>query len=489
MEHHFVHRYAAGELAVLGVFNRASDLRGDLERNFGDEGAITEVGGRINDIVKKMLAEFAASERKEQADTVSVVSAGQRNTVIGLIAGLIGGIILALLLGGVIAKPIVGMTATMERVAKGDRAVEVPGRGRRDEVGTMADAVQVFKDAAIQNERLQSESETTRKRQEEERNAEAAKTRTVVDEVGRAMGALVRGDLTHRITADLAAEYAKIKQDYNSTADRLSEIVGSIVSSANQIGHAASEVSQASHDLAGRTEQQAANLEETAAAMEEMTATVNKNAKNSGQTNQLVAGAQHEAVAGGHVVTNAVTAMGSIENSSRQISEIVNVIDDIAFQTNLLALNAAVEAARAGDVGKGFAVVATEVRSLAQRSSEAAKEIKQLITTSNEHAAGGVKLVNDTGTALGAIVISVEKIASMMGEIAGASKEQATGLGKVNSAVTQMDEMTQQNAAMVEQITAAARSLATEAGQMVQLVSFFKLNDGAPINQPIATTT
>ena len=401
-------------------------------------------------------------------------------TIMVLVIAVSGVLILLLgwLVGTSAARPVQKLTRTMLVLAGGNNEIDVEGSARRDEFGEMARALLVFRDNGIENRRLQVEAEDNRIRADEQKAAEAERTRKVVGEMAAAMEALSRGDLTHRIRAEFPEDYAKIRSDYNATTERLSEIVTDIVKAASLIGNTASEVSQAADDLAGRTEQQAANLEETAAAMEEMTATVNRNAENTANTNEIVGGAQQEAVSGGQIVSNAVTAMGSIEISSRKISENVSAIDNIAFQTNLLALNAAVEAARAGDAGKGFAVVAAEVRSLAERASVAAKEIKQLITVSNQHVSDGVRLVNDTGSSLKDIVTSVKQIATLMGEVATASSEQARGLEEVNAAVNQMDQMTQQNAAMVEETTAAAKSLAVEAGQLVELVSFFKLVSG-----------
>jgi len=334
---------------------------------------------------------------------------------------------------------------------------------------------------------LQGEVEQAHERDEASRAARQAEQQAIVSNLAEGMEALVRGDLTHRITAEFPEDYTKLKDDFNATADRLGEIVGDIRGAADQIGNAAGEISQGTDDLAGRTEQQAANIEETAAAMEEMTATVQKNAENAKQSSALVENTRTSAETGGSVVKEAVAAMSQIEGSSKEINDIVNVIDDIAFQTNLLALNAAVEAARAGDAGKGFAVVASEVRSLAQRSSDAAKEIKALIDKSNSQVTSGVRLVNQTGEALAGIIEGVQKVSTIVGEITHASSEQATGLVEVNSAIGQMDEMTQQNAAMVEENTAAARALASEASQLVQLISFFKVGQSKAAAKPTPT--
>ncbi len=426
---------------------------------------------------------WTALVRAPETEAYPAIDSTRRHMIIFQIIAAV--IILALgwFIGVRFARPAVRLTDAMGVLAGGDHQLEVPETGRRDEYGAMAKAVQVFKDNAIENARLQSEVEEARTRDEAARAARQAEQESVVSNLAAGLASLVRGDLTHRIAADFPGDYAKLKEDFNATGDRLSEIVGDIRAAADQIGNAAGEISQGTDDLAGRTEQQAANIEETAAAMEEMTSTVQKNAENASQSTTLVGDTRGGAESGGEIVREAVTAMSAIETSSKEIGEIVNVIDDIAFQTNLLALNAAVEAARAGDAGKGFAVVASEVRSLAQRSSEAAKEIKALIDKSNNQVNTGVRLVNQTGDALAGIIEGVQKVSAIVTEIAQASSEQATGLVEVNSAIGQMDEMTQQNAAMVEENTAAARSLAGEASQLVQLISFFKVAQSAAAPQ------
>ncbi|WP_417694010.1 methyl-accepting chemotaxis protein [Roseibium sp.] len=299
-------------------------------------------------------------------------------------------------------------------------------------------------------------------------------TASALDDVNEKLLKLSQGDLTVRVTASYEGMFEELKNNLNDTADRLSEIVTEVANGAAEVSNASAEITSGTTDLSQRTEQQASSLEETSASMEEMAATIRQNAENAQQADQLVASANQVATRGGEVVTKAVSAMSRIESSSQKISDIIGVIDEIAFQTNLLALNAAVEAARAGDAGKGFAVVASEVRSLAQRSSEAAKDIKELIVESGGQVTDGVSLVNNTGETLDEIVNSVKKVADIVSEIAAASREQSTGVEEINKAVSQMDEMTQQNSSLVEENAAACRMLQSQAQNMTRRMAFFQ---------------
>ncbi|RAU22376.1 hypothetical protein CU669_09050 [Paramagnetospirillum kuznetsovii] len=383
----------------------------------------------------------------------------------------------------------------------------------------MAKAVQVFKQNAIDKLRMEAEQraaeEAQRTAEEEQRKREAAIVAEVAEvakaastgdldrridlegksgfllnlcegvnnlvhltgvalkDVAGVLGAVAQGDLTRRITGDYAGVFGQLKGDVNLTADKLFEVVSNINEAAGQITGAASEVAAGSQDLSERSEQQASALEETAASMEELAATVRQNSANAQQANQLAAGAREVASGGGQVVNDAISAMGRIEGSSQKIEDIVGMIDEIAFQTNLLALNAAVEAARAGDAGKGFAVVAQEVRNLAQRSAQASKEIKGLIAESSSQVRSGADLVKGAGKTLEDILGSVKRVADIVAEIAAASAEQASGIDQVNQAITQMDEMTQQNAALVEESTAAAHSLEDQARHLGEVMAFF----------------
>jgi len=298
-------------------------------------------------------------------------------------------------------------------------------------------------------------------------------------QVSTLLQAISRGDLTVRMQGDFHGVFARMRDDCNATVDQLKQIVGRIQSSASSINLAAGEIASGNTDLSRRTEQQAANLEETAASMEELTSIVKQNAEHARQANQLAIGAHGVASQGGEVVGQVVTTMSAIEASSKKIAEIISVIDGIAFQTNILALNAAVEAARAGEQGRGFAVVASEVRTLAQRSAGAAKEIKGLIEDSVGKVADGSALVRQAGTTMGEIVASVQRVTDIMADISAASQEQSSGIEQVNQAVVQMDETTQQNAALVEEASAAARSMEEQANLLAEAVSVFRTGAAA----------
>jgi len=295
-----------------------------------------------------------------------------------------------------------------------------------------------------------------------------------IDDLAEMLSAMANGDLSIRIRADYRGRFAELRDNANATAERLGNVVAQIQDATLEVKNAVAEISSGTQDLSQRTEQAASSLEETAALTEEMSTTVRQNAENAQSASGLADSATHTAEQGGVVVRKAVEAMAEIEGSAKQITDIIGVIDEIAFQTNLLALNASVEAARAGDAGKGFAVVAQEVRQLAQRSASASADIKSLIKNSNTQVQGGVELVNQAGKALGDIVDSIGKVASIVREISVASQEQTTGVQEVNSAVASMDQMTQQNAALVEESTAASGALDDQARKLAELISFFK---------------
>ena len=425
----------------------------------------------------------AWSDKYTAADTAAIANS-HTALVIGGVASLLLSALIGWFLSRVIAGPVALMTVAMNKLAGGDNTVDVPAVGRKDEVGQMADAVQTFKVAAIEKVRLEAEAAEQRRQVEAERGraeaerAEASQRQSlVVSSLATGLEKLSACVLTFRIETQFAPEYEKLRADFNAAMQQLQNSMKVVAANTSEIRSGAGEITQASDDLSKRTEQQAASLEETAAALDEITATVNKTAQGAREARDVVAQAKGDAEHSGTVVRDAVAAMSQIESSSQQITQIIGVIDEIAFQTNLLALNAGVEAARAGDAGKGFAVVAQEVRALAQRSAEAAKEIKALISASSQQVERGVSLVDETGKVLERIVTQVTQINALVGEIAASAQEQATGLAQVNTAVNQMDQVTQQNAAMVEESTAASHALARETEELSGLIARFDLGD------------
>ncbi|WP_438751621.1 methyl-accepting chemotaxis protein [Pararhizobium sp. O133] len=383
-----------------------------------------------------------------------------------------------------VADPIQRITAAMRRLAGGDIESDIPFTGRHDEIGAMAGAVQVFRENAIERARLEQDAEASRILSEEDRlerealkAREAAEVKFAVDNLAEGLSRLANGDVSHRIDTPFTATLDGVRGDFNSSAEKLHSALTRVAENACGIGAGANEIKVAIDDLAKRSEQQAAAVEETAAALEEITTVVKDSTKRALEAGQLVAGARNHAEQSGSVVRRAVDAMEQIEKSSSEISNIIGVIDEIAFQTNLLALNAGVEAARAGEAGKGFAVVAQEVRELAQRSANAAKEIKLLIIASKTQVQQGVQLVGDTGRALETIVTEVQEINRHVSAIVEAAQEQSSGLQQINTAVNQMDQDTQKNAAMVEETTAATHSLSREVVSLNELLTLFKLSD------------
>ncbi|WP_293404937.1 MULTISPECIES: methyl-accepting chemotaxis protein [unclassified Neorhizobium] len=403
-----------------------------------------------------------------------------------------------------ITRPINLLRARMASLAAGQTEAPVDGQDRRDELGQMAQAVAVFRDNAAEKVRLESEAEEARMLAEQDRlERDAQKSRDtseigfVVERLRVALSRLAQGDITCEISERFTGSLDGLRTDFNTSIGKLRDALQAVDENAGAIENGARETRAAADDLSKRTEHQAASLEETAAALEEITTTTRDASKRAEEAGRLVAQAREGAQRSGGVVENAVVAMSEIERSSAEITSIIGVIDEIAFQTNLLALNAGVEAARAGEAGKGFAVVAQEVRELAQRSASAAREIKKLIATSGEHVRSGVALVNATGEALQTIVSDVQEINRHVVAIVESAREQATGLKEISQAVNELDQNTQQNAAMVEQQTAASHALASEAAALNELLARFSFgkNDGAasiqarPVERPAETRT
>ncbi len=386
-----------------------------------------------------------------------------------------------------VARPISTITGSMRTLAAGNTETAIPFANRRDEIGEMAAAVSVFRDNAIeravlerQAEESRSLSETERMRREEQKAREAAEVQFAVERLAGGLQKLSDGDLAIEIGERFADHLDPLRVNFNHSLERLRDAMQAVGDNARAIDAGASEMLAAADDLSKRTEQQAASVEETAAALEQVTTAVKDSAVRAEEAGALVGRTRVGAERSGEVVRRAVDAMHAIEKSSSEISNIIGVIDEIAFQTNLLALNAGVEAARAGEAGKGFAVVAQEVRELAQRSASAAKEIKGLINTSGEQVRNGVALVGETGKALEAIVREVQEINQNVTAIVTSAREQSTGLAEINMAVNQMDQGTQKNAAMVEQSTAASHGLAQQATALMQLLGQFRLGEETP---------
>ena len=456
------------------------------------EGEMARIGQDAADNARAIRDGATNYQQIVENETSELISSATR-LLAGLSAlGFVLGVALAWAIGRAISAPVKGMTKAMSALAAGDLSVAIPAQGNKDELGEMARAVAVFRDAAADKIRMEKEAEAARLQAERERqkaqDEAIAEERAIVSKsIGAGMAQLAAKNLAFRLTDTLPQAYAQLQSDFNSAMADLEAALLGVRSSADTMSMSSQDVTSSADALSKRTEQQASSLDETAAALDEITATGRKTAQGAAHARDVVAAAQMDAVKAGEVVRKTVEAMGSIETSAQQITRIIGVIDEIAFQTNLLALNAGVEAARAGEAGRGFAVVASEVRALAQRSAEAAREIKGLIATSSGQVAEGVELVAQTGKALERILDQVSDINKVVADIASGAQEQATGLGEVNAAINQMDQMTQQNAAMVEETTAASHSLAQEARHLAGVVATFRLS-GAPSSarKPVA---
>jgi methyl-accepting chemotaxis protein len=455
------------------------------------------VMGVIDPDIASLSKDTSAYTTKHNDETKAMVAKAAKASAAGSLMSILFGVIasaaamvFALWIGrSKISAPLTGLSRTMEVLAQGSVDVEVAGAQRKDEVGAMARSVQVFKDNALAlrtaeaaQQRLSAETEAERVRSQETADAAAREQAFVMEHIATGLTKLAEGDLTYRVDMDFPQAYQRLQSDFNGAITQMEEAMRTIVQAANSIGAGSDEIAAAADDLSRRSEQQAASLEETAAALDEITATVKRSSAGAVEASRVVTSTRSDAERSAVVVRAAVEAMNQIEKSSQSISQIIGVIDEIAFQTNLLALNAGVEAARAGDAGRGFAVVAQEVRALAQRSADAAKEIKTLISTSSQQVGQGVSMVGQTGEALQAIVGKVSEIDALVSEIAAGGAEQATGLNEVNAAVNQMDQTVQQNAAMVEQSTAASHALKGEANGLMQMIGRFQVS-GAQIAQ------
>ncbi|MFP5076295.1 methyl-accepting chemotaxis protein [Rhizobium sp. YIM 134829] len=449
-----------------------------IEVSSAREKQFAEAGAQINQIWQQLVS-FAEEQKtnaaleRDRANQVSVLA-----TVAGVVIAMLAGAALVLTLKG----PIGQITASMRKLAEGMLDTRIDGDARRDEIGDMARALGIFKENALSKLRIEAESEEQRLQAEAERARNDAEKRSLdsqidfaVNQLAAGLGRLARGDLSEQIDTPFTGRLEQLRVDFNGSLIRLQDTLLQIRNNALTIQSSGNALHGSADQLSHRTVAQAASLEETAAAVDEITATVRTSADRAHEANVAVTATKKSADSSAAVVSNAMSAMSRIEAASRQIEQIIEVIDDIAFQTNLLALNAGIEAARAGEAGKGFAVVAQEVRELAQRSAGAAKEIKGLINKSTLEVTSGSEAVKETGAVLASISQQIVSVSHHVDMIATASREQAAALLEVNGSVNQMDQMTQQNASMVDDATAASRSLAQQADTLMMLVEQFRL--------------
>jgi methyl-accepting chemotaxis protein len=475
------------EPPLLAYIDSANNMVTAAEEN------AAEALNALPDFMKQFSSlETAMEEAGDQIQsTAETMSAGSEGTAKYIKFTLQGLFVLTLMVSAgllvlfrrSVTSPILALSANMHKLAGGETSFTSTGSGRKDEIGDMARSVEVFREAAIRNQQLEAQAEDNRRRSEVERaemqrqsEADAeARLNQATGALAASLRRLAGGDMLCEVNEALAPQFEGLRHDFNTSVRQLREALLSVGTSVSTVTNGSKEISDASDNLSKRTEQQAASLEETAAALEEITSNVVATSKRTAEARDVVRDARTHADQSGQVVRNAVAAMERIEKSSQQIGQIIGVIDEIAFQTNLLALNAGVEAARAGEAGKGFAVVAQEVRELAQRSANAAKEIKALISNSAVAVGEGVKLVSDTGEGLNAIEQLVQSVTAHMDAIATAAQEQSAGLAQVNTAVNHMDQATQQNAAMVEEMNAAGAGLAQESSRLNELLSHFQL--------------
>lgn len=504
------------------AFSTWVDAKGRIDQALSKQETILQVIEQSLTNIEKRSEEMIAKTNAVVENTRSWTYKAAALTAAGVAAIVL---LISLLMGRSILRPLRNLTNGFTKLASGSLDIVIDGLDRKDEFGDLVRAAEVFRSNALERNRLEAEAKASMERdlartaelQQAERRFQEELTEVVsaaargdfsrrVDvsgmpgftaklgeglnhwaetvskvfsEIESVTSAMASGDLSRSMEGSFEGDLERLQTNVNAMGEQMRKIAGRIAAATGAVQHAAYEIGSGVLDLSGRTEQQASSLEETAASMEELSATVRQNAENAQEANQLAASARQLAMGGGEIASRAVSAMDKIETSSREIAHIVGLIQEIAFQTNILALNAAVEAARAGEAGRGFAVVANEVRALAQRSGQASKDIKELIGNTDTTVKEGVELVKQAGTSLTEIVTAVRKVADIVSEIAAASQEQSSGIEQVTKAVGNMDEMTQRNAALVEETNAALQSAQTQVEELRQAVSFFKSEETA----------
>lgn len=450
---------------IVTYKSKAEELKVSVEAELAiATGQLDQIGPALQNKLEEILNSVVDRQNTLGPDGAALVGSVISSMPIVGAASLIFAMIGAFLSGRWVSVPLKRLVEKTRQLAEGNVDIKISGAEHKHELGQLAQALLVFRQAHIDRDAQIKEGA-------ERARAEQA---NVVQALQAGLMGLADGDLTKRIEQEFPSDYEQLRLDFNETIDRLHSTIQSVIEATGEIRNGAGEITSSSEDLTRRTENQAATLEETAAAVEEMTVNLKATAKGAAQTNAHMADAKKSAGDGHTIVKETIEAMNEIQTSSKQISQIIKVIEDIAFQTNLLALNAGVEAARAGESGRGFAVVASEVRVLAQRSSEAAKEIKELIENSAKTVTTGASLVEKTGTALNEIVEVVNQVSTLVAEIDTGTNEQSTGIDEINTAVTQLDQVTQQNAAMAEEAHAACAVLTKETDELGELTKQFK---------------